>query len=274
MKHLVEHLKSKYIVCPRPKHWMKFYLILKECNQYNRYIPPPIIIGNIHQDDTYLLMQEEKTALRNKKEERFFLQIKFAFENPMFFKTNKFLRGLNIKEDYKYYHHFIVRTTAYESLSIGRQSLENQGLAFYHLVMKMEIKYKNKEKVRTVWGKYPMPQEWNSLEIDEDIVLDKFLKYEETGTIISWDIILPWDNDEGFTRDKILNFQAATLIGIYDVDSEYYSWLHNEELVSDYMGAWRVLLTEDCENSEPIEFKAVSEENKDLNAILSLGVIK
>jgi hypothetical protein len=271
MKYLVEHLKSKYIVCPRPKHWMKFYLILKECNQYNRDIPPPIIIGNIHQDDTSYSTQEEETALRNKQEERFFLQIKFAFENPMFFKTNKFLRGLNIKEDYKYYHHFIVRTQLYGR---SRHWLYNQGRVFYDLVMKMEFKYKNNEKVRTVWGKYPIPEEWNSSEIDEDIVLDKFLKYEETGTIISWDIILPWDNDEGFTRDKILNFQAATLIGIYDVDSEYYSWLHNEELVSDYMGAWRVLLTEDCENSEPIEFKAVSEENKDLNAILSLGVIK
>ena len=136
--------------------------------------------------------------------------------------------------------------------------------------MKMELKYKNNEKVRTVWGKYPIPEEWNSLEIDADIVLEKFSKYEETGTIISWDIILPWDNDEGFTRDKILNCQP-TLIGIYDVDSELYSWLYNEKLEKDHMGIWRVLLTEDCENSEPIEFKAVSEENKDLNAILSLG---
>ena len=28
-------------------------------------------------------------------------------KNPMFFKTNKFLRGLNIDEDYEFYYHYI-----------------------------------------------------------------------------------------------------------------------------------------------------------------------
>jgi len=270
MESLLEQFKSKYIVCPLPKYWIKFYQILKENNTNNIDIPPPIICDISCQDYTALSRQEEqkvKTELRNNKRERFFLQIKLAWDNAMFFQTNHFLKGLKIDEDYEYYYHYIVRTTIHEHS--GKTWLSNKGRVFYDLVMKMELKYKNNEKVRTVWGKYPIPEEWNSLEIDADIVLEKFSKYEETGTYINWDIILPWDKDEGFTRDKILNCQP-TLIGIYDVDIELYSWLYNEKLEEDYMGIWRVLLTEDCENSEPIEFKVVSEENKDLNAMLSL----
>ena len=169
-------------------------------------------------------------------------------------------------ETYNYYMGAVSAALCWES---RKNWLINQDRVFYDLVMKVEVKYKNNENVRTVWGNCPIPEEWNSLEIDADIVLEKFSKFEETGTMIRWDIILPWDNDEGFTRDKIINSQQ-TLIGIYDVDIDLYSWLYNEKLEDDYMGAWRVLLTEGCENSEPLEFKIRSIENKNLNKMLSL----
>jgi len=259
MEFLIERFKTQYKVCPLLKYWMELYELLKANNTNNIDIPPPIFTSNkINKGTT----QEKHTELMYKKQERFFLHIKIAYENGIFDKIYLFLNKLDMGKDYDGCNNYYVNSF-YMTYSTSHLHPKK-------LVMKMELRYKNNEKVRTVWGNCPIPEEWNSLEIDADIVLEKFSKYEETGTIISWDIILPWDNDEGFTRDKILNCQP-TLIGIYDVDSELYSWLYNEKLEKDHMGIWRVLLTEDCENSEPIEFKAVSEENKDLNAILSLG---
>ena len=263
----IERFKSRFKVCPLPKYWTELYELLEANNSNNIDIPPPIYTSNRITSDT---TQEKHYELMKNKQERFFLHIKITYEIGISEKIYLFLIKLDMNRDfdetYNYYMGAVSAALCWES---RKNWLINQDRVFYDLVMKMELKYKNNENVRTVWGNCPIPEEWNSLEIDADIVLEKFSKFEETGTMISWDIILPWDNDEGFTRDKIINSQQ-TLIGIYDVDIDLYSWLYNEKLEDDYMGAWRVLLTEGCENSEPLEFKIRSIENKNLNKMLSL----
>ena len=117
MKSLLELFKDNKIVCPLSNHWIEFYEILKECNQYNRYIPPPLICdASCRNMDLYKMDVEQKikTELMLNKQERFFDQVKFAWKNPMYFRTNKFLRRLNIDEDFEYSYHYIVRSELYD----------------------------------------------------------------------------------------------------------------------------------------------------------------
>ena len=70
MKYLVEHFKSKYIVCPLPRYWTELYELLEAHNSNKIDIPPPIYTSNrINRDTT----QEKHKELMYRKQERFFL---------------------------------------------------------------------------------------------------------------------------------------------------------------------------------------------------------
>lgn len=131
----------------------------------------------------------------------------------------------------------------------------------YEFVLVFSLKYKNFKNKREVWGRANIPIKWTTENVDENIIVDKWdEELVAKGIELQWDAVFPWDKEEGYMRDKLID-NKFHLVGIYNNISHKYKWIDGDKLVDDYMGIYFTTLTKinyKCENTNPIRFRLMT----------------
>ncbi len=138
-----------------------------------------------------------------------------------------------------------------------QNNLQSEGPVSYEFVLVFNIKYKDKE--RAVWGRAHIPIEWTTESIDESIIVDKWDE-ELVGKELKWDMELPWDKEEGYQREKIIDTKFE-LVGVYDNASDKYKWIDGAKIVDDFYNIYFVTIIQsnnNCENLKPVRFRLMN----------------
>ena len=140
--------------------------------------------------------------------------------------------------------------------------LQSEGSVAYELVLVFNIKYKDKE--RAGWGRAHIPIEWTIENIDENIIVDKWDdELVAKGIELQWDVVFPWDNEQGYEREKIIDAKFE-LVGVYNNASDKYKWIDGEKIVDDYYNIYFLTIIKsnnNCENLKPLRFRLMNQLN-------------